>query len=484
MSASANLGLPFLEAGQAQKHVTHNEALRLLDTLTQLAVLDRDLNAPPSSPADGQRWIVKASPSPTGTWAGHGNHVAAWQDGTWQFSAPKTGFLAYVVDEGALLYWDGDSWEAVQSALSGALQNVSLLGVGTTADATNPVSAKLNNALWFAKTVAEGGDGNLRYKLSKESAAKTLSFLFQDNFSGRAEIGLTGDDDFHFKVSPDGTSWLEGIKIDRNTGKVSFPASGGPREVLTANRTYYCDWTNGNDGNAGLAAGAGNAFKTIQKAWNTLVTIDLNGHTVTIQLADGTYTSGLNATVSPVGGSVVINGNSATPANIVVSTTAVDAIRVACLTQVTVQNFEVRTTTSGEGLYAIGAGAEIVTGTGFRFGACATRHMLVTGGGAIILGTNYTMAGAATFHAYAQKGTITLSNGITVTNSGTNAFSVFAYADAQGLIASYGATFTGGTVTGQRYNAVLNGVIQTYGGGANYFPGNSAGSTATGGQYV
>ena len=82
----------------------------------------------------------------------------------------------------------------------------SLLGVGTTADVTNPFSAKLNNALWVAKTVAEGGDGHLRYKMSKESAAKTLSLLFQDNFSDRAEIGLTGDDDFHLKVSADGSS--------------------------------------------------------------------------------------------------------------------------------------------------------------------------------------------------------------------------------------------------------------------------------------
>jgi len=76
--------------------------------------------------------------------------------------------------------------------------------------------------LWIAKTLAEGGDGHLRYKLSKESASKTLSLLFQDNFSGRAEVGLAGDDDLHFKVSPDGSSWLEAIVIDRTTGKLSI----------------------------------------------------------------------------------------------------------------------------------------------------------------------------------------------------------------------------------------------------------------------
>ena len=218
MSASANLALPFIEGGELLPDVTLNETLRLIDTLVQLAIVDRDLNAPPGSPAEGQRWIVKASPSPTGAWAGHGNHVAAWQDGGWVFCVPQAGWFAYVIDESALVAWNGTAWVNALAMLS-VFQNLALLGVGTTADATNPFSAKLNNALWVAKTVAEGGDGHLRYKLSKESAAKTLSLLFQDNFSGRAEIGLTGDDDFHFKVSADGSSWLDAITIDRTTGQ-------------------------------------------------------------------------------------------------------------------------------------------------------------------------------------------------------------------------------------------------------------------------
>jgi len=220
MSTSANLALPFIEGGELLPNVTLNETLRLLDTLVQLAIVDRDLNAPPGSPAEGQRWIVKASPSPSGVWAGHGNHVAGWQDGGWVFCAPQVGWFAYVIDEGALVSWNGTAWVSALTMLS-TLQNLALLGVGTMADATNPFSAKLNNSLWVAKTVAEGGDGHLRYKLSKESAAKTLSLLFQDNFSGRAEIGLTGDDDFHFKVSADGSSWLDAIAIDRTTGKLT-----------------------------------------------------------------------------------------------------------------------------------------------------------------------------------------------------------------------------------------------------------------------
>jgi hypothetical protein len=58
-----NLRLPYIMAAQSQKHVTHNEAIRALDAVVQLAVLDRDLAAPPVSPAEGDRYIVAANPT-------------------------------------------------------------------------------------------------------------------------------------------------------------------------------------------------------------------------------------------------------------------------------------------------------------------------------------------------------------------------------------------------------------------------------------
>lgn len=117
MSTTPNLGLPYLEAGQAQKHVTHNEALRALDALVQLAVLDRDLAAPPASPAEGGRWIVKSGAS--GAWAGRDNQIAAWQDSAWQFRAPAVGWVAYVVDEEILAAWDGAAWSEVSGGTGG-----------------------------------------------------------------------------------------------------------------------------------------------------------------------------------------------------------------------------------------------------------------------------------------------------------------------------------------------------------------------------
>ncbi|RDV02136.1 DUF2793 domain-containing protein [Undibacter mobilis] len=220
MTDTANLRLPCIEGSQAQKHVTHNEALRILDTLVQLAVKDRDLTAPPELRYEGDRYIVNAEA--TGAWAGCEDAIMAWQDGAWQISAPRVGWLAYVIDEGALLAWDGIAWVDFFASLT-TLQNLSLLGVGTTADAGNPLSAKLNHALFAARTVTEGGNGDLRYTLNKESAGNTLSFVFQDNWSARAEIGLAGDDNFHLKVSPDGASWTEALVIDGASGRPSLP---------------------------------------------------------------------------------------------------------------------------------------------------------------------------------------------------------------------------------------------------------------------
>jgi hypothetical protein len=58
MSETIHLALPYIAASQAQKHVTHNEALRMLDALVMLSVKDRDLSAPPGSPEEGDRYLV------------------------------------------------------------------------------------------------------------------------------------------------------------------------------------------------------------------------------------------------------------------------------------------------------------------------------------------------------------------------------------------------------------------------------------------
>lgn len=210
--------------------------MRGLDALVQLSVLDRNLTTPPATPADGDRYIVAATA--TGAWVGRENQIAAWQDGAWAFFEAREGWLCWVADEDALIVWDGDSWEGVSSGGGSMteLQNLTRLGFGMTADATNPFAAKLNKVLWTAKIVADGGDGDLRYTLNKETAADVLSLLFQSGFSARAEAGLIGDDDFIVKVSPDGSTFHEAIRIDKDSGAVAFPNTslGGGGATIVA----------------------------------------------------------------------------------------------------------------------------------------------------------------------------------------------------------------------------------------------------------
>lgn len=485
MTDTANLALPCIEGSQAQKHVTHNEALRLLDTLVQLAVLDRDLTAPPGSPAEGQRWIVKTGA--TGAWASHVDAIAAWQDGAWQFSTPRTGWLAYVIDESVLLAWNGIAWvDAIDALAPTALNNMTLLGVGTAADATNPLSAKLNNTLFAAKTVAEGGDGHLRYKLSKESAARTLSFLFQDNYSGRAEIGLIGDDDFHFKVSADGSAWHDGIVIAAGTGAVTFPNTtiAGGRELLSGNRIYYVR-TDGSDSNNGLANTAGGAFLTIQKAIDTAASLDLGIYNVTIAVADGTYAGSITPKSLVGSGGISITGNVTTPANVLISVTGGHCVAAGGLRGTyTLSGLKLQANTAGYGAIIASQGSSINTGA-IEFGAVGSGgiHVSATYGARVLLNSNYTISGGGGVHWYATTQGLIQAAGKTITLSGTPAFSsAFALASQSGGMVVNGNTFSG-SATGSRYSVAVNAWIDTLGGGASYLPGNSAGSTATGGQY-
>ncbi len=105
---SFRYALPFIAAGQAQKEVTHNEAVARIDTLLHLSVLSMGLDTPPADPVPGSAWIVGASPA--AAWAGHAGEVASFSDGGWRFVAPVAGCLAWVADLGVFAVRTDDGW--------------------------------------------------------------------------------------------------------------------------------------------------------------------------------------------------------------------------------------------------------------------------------------------------------------------------------------------------------------------------------------
>lgn len=113
-----HLALPLIAAAQAQKHVTHNEALLLLDAAAQLAVADRTRTVPPAAPEAGDRHIVAVGAG--GDFAGHEGEIALYDAG-WRFLVPRAGWRAHVVEEGRTLLFDGTGWrDALAVAPSGA----------------------------------------------------------------------------------------------------------------------------------------------------------------------------------------------------------------------------------------------------------------------------------------------------------------------------------------------------------------------------
>lgn len=251
-------GLPFIAQGQAQKEVTHNDALVRLDALIDLYIIDRDLAAPPGSPGDGDAYLVAAIP--TGAWAGQAGNIAYCIDGGWRFYVPVKGLVAYVADEQTIIVFTASGWVSLVSAL--AFQNLSKLGILTAADTTNRLAVK-SDAVLLSHDDVTPGTGDLRVTLNKSAAGKDAGFIFQDGFSTRALFGLLGDDDFTIKVSPNGSTFYTGLVIDRSTGQFKLPVA--PKFSAYTNFDNYIaanTWTkvqfNSADSNDQNAFDAGN----------------------------------------------------------------------------------------------------------------------------------------------------------------------------------------------------------------------------------
>jgi len=277
------------------------------------------------------------------------------------------------------------------------------------------------------------------------------------------------------------------VGMNRVVGTVTLVGAhsisgSGTREILAVNRTYYVR-ADGSDANGGLSNTAGGAFLTIQKAIDVIASLDLRAFNVTIQVADGTYTGPVVVNGAWLGsGTVTLQGNAGTPANVLVSITGGTAISVINGGRLTVKDMKLQTTSGSTYCLYANAGGRI-NFSNINFGAAGNSHMRASDTGLVTCDGNYSISGNASFHWRSVASGIIRCPNKTVTLTGTPAFTVFASATDGGVMVLNGNTFSG-SATGTRYDATLNGVIDTAGGGATYLPGNASGTTATGGQYA
>lgn len=325
--------------------------------------------------------------------------------------------------------------------------------------------------------------------VKKTSAANSGPYTLNVNGLGATPI-----------VYPSGLAFLGGelpangiFSVMYDGANFQLQSSGNNfRTRLTANTTFFVS-TTGNDSNNGLTSGT--PWLTIGHAINVLQdNYDLNGFAATIQLADGTYVGSwaVNGTLVGQIGSLFIQGNAGSPANVLLNTTSTaggSTVLAGGGATMSVSGVKLQSvaTSAACGLLQAGAGSTL-TYTNVVFGATAAAwHVSAVDGGTVVCIGNYTISGSALGHFLQYNGgSININATSVATLTGTPAFSqAFCYAQHCGVFNdSAGLLSFSGAATGPRFVTSTNGVIDTDGGGANFFPGSSVGVQTLGGQYV
>lgn len=262
---------------------------------------------------------------------------------------------------------------------------------------------------------------------------------------------------------------------------ISLPPAG--RQLLTANVTYHVT-TGGNDSTGDGSSGT--PWATQAKAWSYICSkIDTGGFDVTVQLGNGTAYTGVQSGTGPVGGGrVIFQGNTSDATQVKIVDAAGPFAFTGLLSPQVVLKW--MTLNGGAGAqYAVYVGATgivvidpsvIIDANTFSDGIFVTA---VQGAQINLAGSGQnTINGSGTTFAlyFASGGQITIGNGAVASGSPTFSAGV-AYSRNGGFINTTGASWSG-TFNGPRYSVEDASIIQTYGGGANYFPGSSAGSGA------
>lgn len=203
-----NLDIMYLAQNMASKEILVNEGFLRIDSLMNNGAISRAIATPPYNPSESDLYIIPASA--TGDWANHDNKFTYYHPSKgWEIIVPNEGMSLWVNDEDKLYIYDGTTWIAAVN-----IESIDKLGINATADATNKLAVK-SDAILF-----DHNGNNSQVKVNKNAASDTASHLFQTGYSGRAEFGLTGDDDFHIKVSPDGSTFHEAAIIDKDNGNI------------------------------------------------------------------------------------------------------------------------------------------------------------------------------------------------------------------------------------------------------------------------
>jgi hypothetical protein len=419
---------------------------------------------------------IVASQVKAGVAAATGTQVAPTADAGW------TGIYTVTVANGAATITSGNI-NIITTApfIPVTLPNVPIVsqsGVWTSADDTGTI----NNIVATLSPVPTQYTKGMRVTL-KMANAPTGATLINLNVLGNKSVVKGGG------VGLSGGEWAVNDEVTFTYDGTKFQVAALPVGVvqkLTANKTLFVNGAIGNDANDGTANDAAHALATPQAAVNIAFNYAPSQFAITIQILAGTY--GPAVTPLYAGPNIIINGASESTVLLDGSTTG-PAIAVQGPNTMTIQNLRGQNSApAGQSpIFLAAAGA---TMSNFNTGSNGTNNAVIQAfGGTFIVGSHTFRGNCGQLFLgnigghiqFQQSAVLTIANAITVSSS-----SAAAQDDGSiGVPTPLSPTFVNpGNVTGTRFSATTNGVINTSGNGINYFPGTVAGGTSSGGQYV
>jgi hypothetical protein len=448
-------------------------ALQRLTVLPWIPIIELHRNDPPASPAPGDVYVV--GPSPTGSWVGNSGNVAEFTIAGWAMMTPPPGHGVSTPD--------GKVYERVSGAyvekIALDVQSGKWLYGDDTGNAGSLVVTLDPAPVAYVK--------GMRFSTKLAAAIPGWTVCNLNGLGNKSVVNIDGSElsKNQFPASAIVTLEYDGAKL-QVVGNPGFVTSGGSRPSLPASTTIYVNGSTGSDtlydGTSATISGSHGPFATIGKAFSTAWKYSPGPNTLTIEVANGTYSEALS-TPTYAGPKVVVNGQST--AGVIVSAGASNAFLVQGPNDVSINNLTVM---GGGGFVSANGGVLRTNNTasnaisGVVFSAVQVSIIFIgnhsyTGNCSQLWSSSY--GSTLTFNS--SGSTQTFTNAIVVSG-------VLAYAVLGGYIdvdATTPPTFVNPTyITGQRYSSQLNAVINTKGRGAAFFPGTSSGTTATGGQYA
>jgi len=251
MAGTLRMAFPLLTEGQDGAEITVNDGLVRLDALAHCRVLDKDLNDPPSTPTNGDAYLVgvryPSSGSPSGAWTGKTGNVAIFSNGAWIFQAPIEGMLVWVADEKRFLQYFGSAWRPLHTNSQISVASASTVTLYT--NVSHDFKCVLGHNITFSLTGTLDGGEEVTLKVQQDATGgRTIAFDSSVRYNAAIPsptISSTANSTSYIRLryNAEATKW-DVVSIENGFGGGGTSPGGGsslPSQVGQAGKVLSTD---------------------------------------------------------------------------------------------------------------------------------------------------------------------------------------------------------------------------------------------------